>query len=94
MWTQAHPLGEGLVMLLQVLVCPRKAVTQPHIGLKFMLKDAIKPRLAAFNRYLYSYASEQGSSMVHARSFVPTEGMPPVPNAFQEGELFLPTLLL
>lgn len=44
---------------------------------------------AALIRFLCSYASEQGSTLAPASSLVPGEAMSPVPNALQEGELFL-----
>lgn len=47
------------------------------------------PRLVALSRCLCSYPNEQGSSLTPTSSFLPGEAMSPLPNALQEGELFL-----
>ena len=85
-------LGEGLAMLQLVSISPRKAVTWLHSCLEFMVKCSkrLAPRFAALSRCLCFDASEWGSTLVPASTFVPTEAMPPLPSALQEGELFLP----
>lgn len=59
---------------------------------EFMVKGSRKlaESLAALSQHPHSYISEQSSSLVPTGSFAPGVLMPPLPNAFQAGEMPLP----
>lgn len=61
-------------------------------GSEFVVKHSqnLAPRFVVFNWSLCFYASECGSSMAPARSFVPGEAVVPLPKSLQGGKLFLP----
>lgn len=73
----------------QVRVHPRNG----HVTIQWLRvygKASRTPRLAALSWGPHSHTSEQDCSMLPAGSFFPGEAMPPLPNALQYRELFLP----
>lgn len=82
------PLGEGLAMLLLFAVLSQKSSRTTRQQFRVYGKCSKKPapRFEALSQCLYSYARKQGSTT----SFVPGQAVPPLPNALQERELFLP----
>jgi len=81
-------LGDSLAMLLLFAVLSQKSSRTTRQQFRVYGKCSKKPapKFAALSQCLYSYDRKQGSTS----SFVPGQAVPPLPNALQERELFLP----
>ena len=85
--TCVGPLGEGLIALRLMEVCPRRAIASKHRCVDFAVKHNKEPvsRLPTLRKCLCFCAEEWGTELVITGSFVPREAMP---HALQEWGIF------